>query len=172
MGSERDLRAVNALGDALYFMDRMVGTNNTTAVGTLHKMLRGYYMDRPYEAVEVLAKAVKYLNFDDEGINANLIKHLGDIEMRTDKLEEAEKHYVEAEGVYRCIHDDLGLANVLQAMGDLEKRTGKLEEAEKHYVEAEGVYRRIHEYLGLADVLQAMGDLEMRKDKQEEAKKQ
>ena len=171
MGSEKDFRAVNALGDALYFMDRMVGTNNTIAVGTLHKMLRDYYMDSPYEAVEVLTKAVKHLSFDDRGIEANLIEYLGDLEMRTDKLEEAEKHYAEAEGVYRRIHDDLGLANVLRAMGDLEKRTDKLEEAEKHYVEAEGVYRRIHADLGLANVLKAMGDLEKRTDKLEEAEK-
>ena len=167
MGSEKDLIAVNALGDALYFMDCMVGTNNTTAVGTLHNMLRDYYMERPYEAVEVLTKAVKHLSFDDEGINANLIKYLGDLEMRTDKLEEAEKHYVEAEGAYRRIHDDLGLANVLKAMGDLEMRTAKLEEAESHYREAEGAYRRIHYDLGLANVLKAMG--EMRTDKLEEA---
>ena len=170
-GLEKDLRAVNALGDALYYMDCMVSTNNTTAVGTLHKMLRGYYMEKPYEAVEMLTKAVKHLSFDDEGINANLIEYLGDLEVRTDKLEEAEKHYVEAEGVYRRIHFDLGLANVLKAMGDLEVRTDKLEEAEKHYREAKGVYRRIHVDLGLANVLKAMGDLERRTDKLEEAEK-
>ena len=169
MGSQRDLRGVEALGDALYFMDCMVSANNATAVSTLHELLCDYYMEGPYEAAEVLTKAVKHLSFGDVGIRANLLKYLGDLEMRTYKPENAEKHYYEAEGVYRKIHNDLGLANVLQAMGILEMRTDKLEEAEKHYYEAEGVYRKIQNDLGLANVLKAMGDLEAWITKLEEA---
>ena len=164
MGTERDLRAVDALGDALYFMDCMVGEKDADAVGEMHSLLCEFYKERPYEAIEVVSRAINQVCFDEGWVKANIIEYLGDLEMRTDKLEEAENHYREAEGVCRRIHEDLGLANVLQAMGDLEMRTDKLKEAEKHYVEAEGVYRRIHSDLGLANVLKAMGDLEQGKN--------
>ena len=84
---------------------------------------------------------------------------MGDLYMRTDKLEEAEGHYHEAEELYRRIKDNLGLANVLKSMGDLKMRTDKLEEAEGHYREAEELYRSTQDNEGLSEVLKSMGDL-------------
>ena len=169
MGLDKDQIAIESLTDALFFMTRMVDEEYTEVVCILHLLLRDYYMEKPYEAVEVVTKAAKQTNYVDEGIKANIIEYLGDLEIYTDKLEEAEEHYRNAEEIYRRIQDNLGLANVLLAMGDLYMRTDKLEEAEGYYREAEGLYRRIHDDLGLANVLKAMGDLDMRTAKLEEA---
>ena len=171
MGSEKDLRAIEVLSDALFFMDCMTSEKNAVTVGKMHTMLCDFYQDRPYEAIEVVSRTVNQAFLGDGQVNANITKYLGDLEMRTDKLEDAEKHYCEAEEVYRRIQDDLGLSNVLLAMGDLEMRIDKLEEAGKYYREAEEVYKQIHYDLGLANVQKAMGDLKLRTAKLEEAGK-
>ena len=170
-GSDKDLMAVESISDALYFMDCMVKVKNAFAVDDLHKLLCDYYLERPYEAIEVVSRAAGESDDYKDSTRANILEYLGDLEMRTDKLGEAEKHYREAENMYRRIHDEQGLANVLKSMGDLERRRAKLEEAEKHYREAENMYRRIHYDQGLANMLKSMGDLEMRTDKLEEAEK-
>ena len=81
---------------------------------------------------------------------ANVLKAMGDLEMRTAKLEEAEKHYSEAEAVYRRIHADLGLANVLQAMGDLEQGKKLFSQAIILYEDAVNLYKKTKENMGLA----------------------
>ena len=88
-----------------------------------------------------------------------MLKSMGDLKMRTDKLEEAEGHYREAEELYRSTQDNEGLSEVLKSMGDLKKCTANLREAEKYYIEAEGICRRIHYDLELANILKAIGDL-------------
>ncbi len=169
-GSEKDREAIKSLQDVLFFMDYLREQKMVDDFSQMHKSVRGYYMEDPYAAVEVVSRALEGLDFGDDNYSrANVSEYCGGLEMRTDKLSEAEGHYREAKEVYRRIHADLGLANVLQAQGDLATRTDKLSEAEGHYREAEEVYRRIQEDLGLANVLQAQGDLEMRTDKLAEA---
>ena len=163
-GSDESAYAVECLSDALYYMNWLVERQFVQDIGKMHFMLRNYYLDLPYEAIIPVENAVNVSGISDY-IKANLLEYCGDLEMRTDKLEEAEAHYREAENLYRRIQDDLGLANVLKAMGDLERRTAKLEKAEAHYWEAENLYRRIQDDLGLANVLQMMGDiLQSKKD--------
>ncbi len=171
MGSDEDLKAVRSLSDALYFMGCMADENNADAVASLHVLLRDYYIEMPYEAIEVVLRTAERIRFEDEGIKANIFEYLGDLERRTAKLEEAEEHYREAEVLYKRIHADLGLANVLKAMGELDVRGARVDEAGRRNREAEMLYRSIHADLGLANVLKAMGDLEMRTDKLEEAEK-
>ena len=149
-GSDKDLRAVEALSDALYFMDCMVKAKNALAVDGMHKMLRAYYWERPYEAFEVVMRAAEESDNYKDSTSANILTYLGDLEMRTDKLEEAEKHYKEAESVYRRIHADLGLANALQAMGDLEQRKESFSQAIVLYEDAFNLYKKIMDNMGLA----------------------
>ena len=149
-GSTEDQRAVQVLPNALYFMGYMVSVNDEEVVGEMHKRLCRYYQERPYEAIEVVGRASEQLCFDDERVKANITEHLGDLEMRTDKLEEAERHYVEAEALYRRIQEDLGLANVLQAMGDLYQGKKLFSKGIRHYEEAIGLYRKTKDFMGLA----------------------
>ncbi|MCL2060465.1 MAG: tetratricopeptide repeat protein, partial [Oscillospiraceae bacterium] len=79
---------------------------------------------------------------------------------RLGQIDAAQKHYADAEQLYRAERANLGLANVLKAMGDLESRLGQIDAAQKHYADAEQLYRVERANLGLANVLQAMGDLE------------
>ena len=168
-GSDKDIKAVESLSDVLYFFDCMVDEKYGAAVRTLHSFLQDYYWERPYESVEVLTKAVKQISFDDKETRVNIIEYLGDLEMRTDKLKEAEDHYREVETVYRSINNNPGLANLLETMGNLKIHTDELAEAERNYRETEDLNRQIHYDFGLANVLLAIGNLEMRTDKLIEA---
>ncbi len=167
-GTEEAIKSSECISDALFFMEWLIDREDIESVGKMHTLIAEYYMDMPFNALPLVIRTLSLEGFDDT-IRANLLNYCGDLEMRTDKLEEAEGHYLEAEVLCRRIHLDLELADVLRAMGDLKMRTYKLEEAEDHYREAEVLCRRIHSDFNLVGVLIAMGNLEIYKDKLEEA---
>ena len=167
-GSEEFVYAAEHLQDALFFLDWLIEKKQIGGIGKIHYLIQNYYQIAPYEAVIPLRKALFLSGYEDY-IKANLLENCGDLEMRINKLSEAESHYKEAEILCRQISHNLGLTNVLQAMGDLEMRTNKLSEAALHYKEVEGLCRRSQYDLGLARVLKAMGDLELRIEKHSEA---
>ena len=148
-GSQKSAYAKEHLQNALFFMDWLVEEKYVDAIGKLHTCIRAYYNEAPYEAVIPVARAVKLFGFKEDYIKADLMKYCGDLEMRTAKLEEAEGHYREAEGVYRRIHEDLGLANVLKAMGDLMQDKGKYCEAVDIYRSAIDLYKKTKGTMGL-----------------------
>ena len=80
---------------------------------------------------------------------ANVLKAMGDLEMRTSKLGEAEGHYREAEELYRRIHLDIGLANVLRAMGNLWQKKEDYNKAINTYKAAADLYKKSAELMGL-----------------------
>jgi tetratricopeptide (TPR) repeat protein len=100
---------------------------------------------------------------------ANTLKALGDLYVRTARLKEAEEVYGKALPLYRQIDDRLGEANTLQALGDLYVRTARLKEAEEVYGKALPLYRQIDDRLGEANTLQALGDLYVRTARLKEA---
>ena len=57
---------------------------------------------------------------------------------------------MEAEGVCRRIHDDLGLANVLQLMGDLEQGKNHFRQAIDYYENSVQLYEKTKERVGMA----------------------
>jgi len=92
---------------------------------------------------------------------ANTLKTLGQLYVRTDRLKEAEEAYEKALPLYRQIDDRLGEANTLKALGQLYVRTDRLKEAEKAYEKALPLHRQIDDRLGEANMYQALGTLEL-----------
>jgi tetratricopeptide (TPR) repeat protein len=78
---------------------------------------------------------------------ANTLKALGDLAMRTSALREARERYDRALKIFREIEDKLGEANALKALGDLAMRTAALGEAREQYDRA--LARIFHREFGL-----------------------
>ena len=106
-GSEEDLHASQRLPDALFLMNRLVEEHEIDNIGRLHRCIRKYYQDAPYEAIIPVEAAVDLLGHKEDYITANLLEYCGGLEMRTNKLKEAEDHYKESEELYRRIQRDL-----------------------------------------------------------------
>jgi tetratricopeptide (TPR) repeat protein len=101
---------------------------------------------------------------------ANTLRALGELAMRTDDLKDAKDKYVKALEIYEQIDAKLGEANTLQALGDLAVRTDDLKDAKDKYVKALEIYEQIDEKLGEANTLRALGDLAVRTDDLKDAK--
>jgi tetratricopeptide (TPR) repeat protein len=100
---------------------------------------------------------------------ANTLKALGDLQVHTDQLREAEENYRAALPIYRQIEARQGEANTLQALGDLQVRTDRLREAEENYRAALAIYRQINDRLGEANSLKALGAMQVRTSRVREA---
>ncbi|MCK6588986.1 MAG: tetratricopeptide repeat protein, partial [Polyangiaceae bacterium] len=87
---------------------------------------------------------------------------LGDLFLRTARLNDAERAYEQALPIYRAIDNRLGEANTRKALGDLFLRTARLNDAERAYELALPIYRAIDARLGEANTLRALGDLFLR----------
>ena len=74
---------------------------------------------------------------------ANTLKALGDLKMRTDDLAGARQDYEQALPIFRQIEARLGEANTLQALGDLKMRTDDLAGARQDYDQALPIFRQI-----------------------------
>ncbi len=104
-----------------------------------------------------------------EWLQASIHGHVGDLDVREDRLSEAAAHYGEAMPIYREIGARVGEANTLQALGTLDIRESRLSEAAAHYAEALPIYREIGARLGEANTLKALGDLDVYEDRLSEA---
>jgi tetratricopeptide (TPR) repeat protein len=96
---------------------------------------------------------------------------LGDLYVRTDRLEEALAAYKQALPIYRAVQDRLGEANTHKALGDLYVRTARLEEALAAYKQALPIYRAVQDRLGEANTLQALARFSSLKGEAEEAER-
>ncbi len=95
-----------------------------------------------------------------DGAMASIHESLGDLQVRTARLSQAEESYARALPIYREIEERLGEANTLKALGDLQVRTDRLSQAEENYARALTIYREIEERLGKANTLNSLGELE------------
>ncbi|QDV45129.1 NB-ARC domain protein [Stieleria neptunia] len=107
--------------------------------------------------------------FERPAALASIYRVLGDLQVRTGRLTEAEQSYAAALPIYQQIEDRLGEANTLRALGDLQVRTDRLTEAEQSYAAALPIYQQIEARLGEANTLRALGDLQVRTDRLTEA---
>ncbi len=102
---------------------------------------------------------------------ANCLKSMGDLFVRTDDLKSAREPYESALSLFRKIGDCLGEANCLKSMGDLFVRTGNLEGASIIYKSALALNCEIENRLGEADCLKSMGNICVHRDDLEGARK-
>jgi tetratricopeptide (TPR) repeat protein len=99
------------------------------------------------------------MNTDDADLTAYLFLEMGILEERLGLIDEAKRHFKQAENLYSAVDNNIGLANVLQFMGDLEFRMNQFKPAENYLKRAEELFRNEQD-LGLANVLCILGDLE------------
>ena len=100
---------------------------------------------------------------------ATVNERLGNLYVRTARLNDAERVYEQALPIYRAIEARLGEANTLRALGNLYVRTNRLNDAERVYEQALPIYRAIEARLGEANTLQGMGRLALAKGAPAEA---
>jgi tetratricopeptide (TPR) repeat protein len=144
-----------------------------SALGSLAPYLLLLYnlTDRHQEGKEIgNTLLVNLEKLQDKWGEANTLKALGDLAMRTDDLKEAKDRYEKALAIQQEIDAKLGEANTLKALGDLAMRTDDLKEAKDRYEKALAIHQEIDAKLGEANTLQALGDLAMRTDDLKEAK--
>ncbi|MBF0631759.1 MAG: tetratricopeptide repeat protein, partial [Magnetococcales bacterium] len=120
-------------------------------------------------ALTVVTGCLQAIQNLDQEAEANTLKALGDLLVRTDRLKEAEERYGQALKLFCAIDARQGEANTLKALGDLLVRTARLKEAEERYGQALKLFGAIEDRLGEANTLQALGDLLVRTDRLKEA---
>ena len=131
-----------------------------------------YFTFSAYASAEALRKLARLYREKHDNLGlANALKSLGNLENRLGGVDEARRHYEEAERLYQDERDNLGLANALKSLGDLERRLGGVDEARRRYEEAEHLYRDERDNLGLANALKSLGDLERRLGDVDEARR-
>lgn len=81
---------------------------------------------------------------------ATLERTLGDLAMRTDRLDEAERHYQAALPIFTDIQDRLGEANMLDSLGDLFLARGRPIESFNHTLRGLAAHLSIQNALGVA----------------------
>src|SRR5262249_55512807 len=96
---------------------------------------------------------------DDRLGEANVLRALGGLYVRTGRLQEAEADYYRALRQFQAIDDRLGGANVHLALGRLARAAPCPQEAEAAYDRALPQFQAIDDRLGEANVLQSMGNL-------------
>ncbi len=106
----------------------------------------------------------------DARFSAFLNIYIGSLEHRLGQPEDAQRHYEQAEKLFRDEQNNLGLANVLRSIGDLEFMLGQFKDARQHFEQAEKLFRDEQDNLGLANVLTSIGDLECRLGQLEDAR--
>ncbi len=108
---------------------------------------------------------------EGRALYASTLMFLGDLYVRTDRLDDAETRYQEALPLFRAIEHRLGEATTLWSLGDLYVRAARLADAEKCYEEALPLYRAIGSRLGEANTLRSLGDLYVRTARLADAEK-
>ena len=93
---------------------------------------------------------------------ANALRLLGELAVRTHNLKDAEKKYDNALKIFREIETKLGEASTLRALGNLAVRTDDLKDAREKYDDALTIFREIEEKEGEANTLYALGALALR----------
>ena len=141
---------LNNMDNILYYMSVLVvesPISYTPVLEYFNDRIYNYYAASPYNARDTLTRII---NIDgiSKSFSASLHKELGDLAMRTADLDGAAALYVEAEGLYRRVGDDLGLANVLQSRGDLMQEKRDYSNAIDTYTKALELYMVVNYLTG------------------------
>src|SRR5579859_6946747 len=108
---------------------------------------------------EWLAEAL-VLGIEDDGLRANVLKAIGDVQQFRDEREAALESYQQALTLFRATGARLGEANVLKAIGDVQEFRDEREAALDSYQQALALYQAMGARLGEANVLMAIGDVQ------------
>ncbi len=126
-----------------------------SALGFLAYYLISLYIShyRYKEAREVGDTLISNLEkLQDNLGEANTLKALGDLAMRTDNLKEAQQKYEKALEIFQQVDAKLGEANTLMRLGQWLTITDDLNDAETKLENAIIIYKEIEELEGQADV--------------------
>ena len=90
-----------------------------------------------YKGLEY-ARQNKYLTGE-----AHMINHLGQVNERHGRLDQAKDHYLEARALYLSLKNEKGVAATTNGLGVVAGRTGKYDEATRYFLEALALYEEI-----------------------------
>ncbi len=91
---------------------------------------------------------------------SNTLQALGDLQMRVDRLQEAEESYVAALDLYRETGDQRGEANTVRSLGSLYARRDQLKETLDSYRIALDLYSQLNDAMGAAQTFKLLGELQ------------
>jgi len=94
---------------------------------------------------------------------------LGEVALRTSKLDEAAARYQEALGLFRQIKSPLGEANCIHGLGEVALQSSKLDEATERYQEALGLFRQAKNPLGEANCIRGLGEVALQRSQPDKA---
>jgi tetratricopeptide (TPR) repeat protein len=81
---------------------------------------------------------------EDKQSEANVLKSLGDLELRSGNMDVALQHFNnKALALFKAERDVLGRANVLRSLGDLEFRLGNVRAARQHFENVLPLYQKV-----------------------------
>ena len=80
-------------------------------------------------------EACLQLGVTNNGLKANVLQAIGDVQQFRDDRDAALESYNEALKLFRQVGDKLGEANVLAALSRMALRNGKLDDAEKQFLQ-------------------------------------
>ena len=116
-----------------------------------------------------LRSALVQFGIEEQGLEANVLKAIGDIQQFRDDRDAALESYQAALDRFRAIGDKLGEANVLKAIGDIQQFRDDRDAALESYQAALDRFRAIGSQLGEANVLKAIGDIQQFRDDRDAA---
>ncbi|HKQ78331.1 MAG TPA: CHAT domain-containing protein [Blastocatellia bacterium] len=152
--------------------DRETAKDNRVRAPRLTALLKNLYVvtgelrNKRDRLDRALACALRH--GDKEG-EANVLKAMGDLQMRVDDLAGARASYEEALPIYREIEDRLGEANALQMLGNLAMAEEFPDEAEARLGEALKIHVTISDLLSIGADLGYLARVAMGREKFERA---
>ena len=114
INDEVDIFIKDIIEDILYLIEYCRKTDDYRNIVRLHDVFFNYYGFASVRAYEV----IREIDADrlDTPDKANVLQSQGDLAMRVDDLEGAERKYGEAEKLYRKVHDMIGLAYTISEL--------------------------------------------------------
>ncbi len=97
------------------------------------------------------------LGVSDQGLRADVLKAMGDVQQFRDERDAALASYGQALGLYRAVGDRLGEANTLSGLGYLYMAQGESEQAFQMLNQALGLYQQIGDRVGQANIYWNLG---------------
>jgi tetratricopeptide (TPR) repeat protein len=117
-----------------------------------HTVKFALYMNGFFAVRGRIATQQKWLNSaltaakdtEDKQYEANVLKSLGDLELRSGNMNVALQHFNnKALALFKAERDVLGRANVLRSLGDLEFRLGNVRAARQHFENVLPLYQKV-----------------------------
>ena len=136
--------SIRCLFPALTLLDRTLLDEGRNC--SLILSMRNYYQKSAPMSLELLRNLAAQQN--DPYLSAFLNETMGDLENRLGQIDAAQRHYEQAEALFRAEQSNLGLANVLQSMGDLERLHENYLLAIEYYEKALILYNTEQDLMG------------------------